>query len=78
MPNNQLDLLLVNPGNLKSQFGGVSEYATIAQPLGITMLAAYVREHNFSVDILDAEVLGLGVEDAVQRIIEEKVCYRCT
>lgn len=67
-----LDLLLVNPGNLLSQFGGVSEYATIAQPLGITMLAAYVREHGFSVAILDAEVLDLGAEETVERIIKSK------
>lgn len=66
-----LDLLLVNPGNLQSQFGGVSEYATIAQPLGLAMLAAYVREHGFTVEILDAEVLGMGAKETVEYIIQK-------
>jgi len=52
-----MDLLLINPGNRLSQFGGVSEYATIAQPLGLAMLAAFVREKGFDVSILDAECL---------------------
>jgi len=52
-----IDLLLINPGNLKKQFGNVSNYATIAQPLGITMIAAYIRENsNYTVKIIDAEV----------------------
>jgi len=64
-----LDILLVNPGNRLSQFGGVSEYATVAQPLGITMLAAYIQKHDFSVEILDAEVLDLSPEETVDEII---------
>lgn len=64
-----LDILLVNPGNRLSQFGGVSEYATVAQPLGIAMLAAYIRQHNFSVEILDAEVLDLSPSETVDEII---------
>ena len=63
-----LDILLVNPGNRLSQFGGVSEYATIAQPLGITILAAYIRQHGFSVEILDAEVLDLSPDETAEEI----------
>ncbi len=65
-----LDILLVNPSNRLSQFGGVSEYATVAQPLGITMLAAYIREHKSSVEILDAEVLDLSAEKTVEEIVQ--------
>ncbi len=64
-----LDILLVNPSNRLSQFGGVSKYATIAQPLGITMLAAYIRKHSFSVEILDAEVLDLIPERVIDEIV---------
>jgi hypothetical protein len=53
-----LDILLTNPGNRLSQFGGVSQYATVAQPLGITILAAHIRKHGFSTEIFDAEVLN--------------------
>ncbi len=64
-----LEILLVNPGNRLSQFGGVSGYATIALPLGLVMLAAYIRERDFSVEILDSEVLDLNPEETVKEII---------
>jgi len=67
-----LDILLVNPGNRLSQFGGVSKYATVAQPLGLAMLAAYIRGHNFSVEILDSEVLDLSPEETVDEIVEHR------
>ena len=63
-----LDILLVNPGNRLSQFGGVSEYATVAQPLGLAMLASYIRDNNFSVKILDAEVLDLNPEETASEV----------
>lgn len=50
-----VDLLLVNPGNRLEQFAGLNPLATVAQPLGIAMLAAFVREQGFSVAIIDAE-----------------------
>ena len=65
-----LDILFVNPGNRLSQFGNVSSYATIAQPLGISMLASYVRENGYSVAILDAEAEDLTPEEATERAIE--------
>lgn len=70
-----LDLLLVNPGNLISQFGGVSEYATIAQPLGIAMIASYVRNQGYAVEILDAEVLGLTADQTVDVILQKNPRY---
>src|SRR3989344_7727965 len=65
-----LDILFVNPGNRLLQFGNVSSYATIAQPLGISMLASYVRENGYSVAILDAEAEDLTPEEAAEKAIE--------
>ena len=65
-----LDLLLVNPGNRKSLFGNVSEYATVAQPLGIAMIASVVRNKGFNVKILDAEVENIGPEASVEKILD--------
>ena len=65
-----LDLLLVNPGNRISQFGNVSEYATVAQPLGIAMLANFLREKGYSIDLFDAEVHNLGPREAVDEILK--------
>ncbi|MFA5147345.1 MAG: radical SAM protein [Candidatus Omnitrophota bacterium] len=62
------DLLLVNPANRISQFGGISEYATVAPPLGIAMVAAFARREGYSVDILDAEAEEWSVEKTVEEI----------
>lgn len=50
-----VDLLLVNPGNRVEQFSCLAPLATVAPPLGIALLAAYVRERGISVAIFDAE-----------------------
>ena len=64
-----LDLLLVNPGNRASQFGNVSKYATVAPPLNIAMLASFVRERGFRVELFDAEVENLGPKEAGNKIL---------
>ena len=69
MKNKELDVLLINPGNLLYQFGNVSDYATIAQPIGIAMIASYIRENsNYSVGIIDAEVEMLDPDEVINRI----------
>ena len=63
-----VDLLLVNPGNRVEQFASLAPLATVAQPLGIAMLAAYVREHGIGVAIFDAEAYGLTPVEAADQI----------
>ena len=63
-----VDLLLVNPGNRVEQFANLAPLATVAQPLGIAMLAAYVREQGISVAIFDAEAYGLTPVEAADQI----------
>ena len=65
-----VDLLLVNPGNRLEQFARLSDLATIAQPLGLAMIAAYVRQFGFSVAIIDAEVYGWIPEEVIKKISE--------
>ncbi len=64
----KVDLLLINPGNRLEQFAKLSDLATVAQPLGIAMIAAYVREQGFSVAIIDAEVNFWTPEQALEEI----------
>jgi len=71
-----VDLLLVNPGNRVEQFASLAPLATVAQPLGIAMLAAYVRKHGISVAIFDAEAYGLTpieAVDEIEKLYEPKV-----
>ncbi|OGR53752.1 MAG: hypothetical protein A2X39_04935 [Elusimicrobia bacterium GWC2_56_31] len=64
------DLILINPGNRLEQFAKLSDLATIAQPLGIAMLAAFVREQGYSVAVIDAEAEFLTPEQTVNALSE--------
>lgn len=63
-----VDLLLVNPGNRLEQFAGLNELATVAQPLGLAMIAAYVRQFGYSVAIIDAEAEFWTPEETIKEI----------
>ncbi len=64
----KVDLLLVNPGNRLEQFANLNELATVAQPLGLAMIASYVRERGYSVAIIDAEAEFWTSERAIKEI----------
>ncbi|MEM0465186.1 MAG: radical SAM protein [Candidatus Pacearchaeota archaeon] len=65
-----VDVIFVNPGNRLSQFGNLSEYATVAQPLGIAMIASFVREEGFNPKIIDAEVKEWKPDRTVEEILK--------
>jgi len=66
----KVDLLLVNPGNRLEQFAKLSELATVAQPLGPAMVAAFARERGFSTAIIDAEANFWTPEQTVEAVLE--------
>lgn len=66
----RVDLVMVNPGNRVEQFAKLNELATIGPPLGIGMVAAYVRKHGFSVAIIDAEAEFWRPEESMAAIEE--------
>lgn len=63
-----VDLLLVNPGNRLEQFANLNELATVAQPLGLAMLASFVRERGYSVAIIDGEAEFWTPERTVEEV----------
>lgn len=65
----RIDLLLINPGNRLEQFAKLHELATVAQPLGIAILAAIARARGLSVEICDAEVEFWTPQQAVDEIV---------
>lgn len=65
----KVDLLLVNPGNRLEQFATLNELATVAQPLGLAMIAAYVRLQGFTVAIIDAEAEFWTPEQTIAEIL---------
>ncbi len=65
----QLDLLLVNPGARAQVYGKLgSTLSGMEPPLWCALLAAFVREHGYSVRILDAEAENLSPEKTAAKI----------
>lgn len=67
-----LDLALVNPGSREQSYGPLGELAAIEPPLWAALAAAVVRQHGFSVAIVDAEAENLSPEAAAQRVAQMK------
>lgn len=66
-----IDILLVNPGNRAQVYQGLgSELAGIETPIWAGLMASFVRGKGYSVDILDANALGLSAEEAAARADE--------
>jgi len=69
--NEKLDLLLINPGNRMEIYGQVGELHCVAPPIGIGMIAAFIRNKGFSVEILDAQALNISPAE-VGSIVKQK------
>jgi radical SAM superfamily enzyme YgiQ (UPF0313 family) len=67
----KVDLLLINPGSWSAVYGQVGKLSGIAPPLGIGLIAAYIRENGFSVDIIDAEADNISPE-GVAEIVRQR------
>lgn len=69
-------VILVNPPlTLEERYGNLARAGTSLPPLGLTILAAVLMEKGYDVRILDAAVLGLSYEAAVDWILRERPKY---
>ncbi len=67
----KLDLLLVNPGARAQMYGKLgSSLSGIEPPLWCALLAAFIREHGYSVKIIDAEAENWSPEETAEKIAE--------
>jgi len=67
----KLDLILVNPGSRAQVYGKLgSSLAGIEPPLWVGLIAAFVRQHGYSVGIIDAEVENWSPEYTAKKIAE--------
>lgn len=67
------DVILINPSNKRQMYGGLSETLIgIEPPLWIGLLAGFLREQGFSVEIINADAQNFGAEETVQRILEQE------
>ena len=62
------DVVLINPGNRKQIFQSLGlEAAAIEPPFWIAVIAAYLRNKDFSVTIIDANAENLAPEETAMR-----------
>jgi anaerobic magnesium-protoporphyrin IX monomethyl ester cyclase len=67
----KLDLLLIHPGSRKHIYQSLGEtLAAVEPPVWAGLMATFVRNHGFAVDILDAEAEELSPEETAKRIVE--------
>lgn len=68
----QLDILLIKPGSQQTLYGELSSFnlTAIEPPLWGALLASYLRECGFSVELIDAEVENWDYDTTAQKISE--------
>ena len=67
----QLDLLLVNPGSRAQVYGKLgSSLSGIEPPLWAGLIAAFIRRHGYSVEIIDADAENWSPEYTAEKIAE--------
>ncbi len=70
-----LDLLLINPGGrekIYQQLGG--DLTAIEPPLWCRLIAGYVQDRDFTVEILDSEAENMGVEAVAAEVARRAPC----
>ena len=74
MNNTIVDVLLVKPGNQRQLYGELSAFKLtgIEPPLWASLLAGYLRDLGYSVELLDAEVDQLGLKETAEKIRDIK------
>jgi len=69
----QLDLLLINPANRKQIYQSLSTtMSAIEPPVWAGLMATYIRNKGFSVDIIDMSAMDVTVTDVAQLVQEMK------
>ena len=67
-----LDLLMLHPSSNRIVYEGLNEMdlPAIEPPFVAALVAAYIRDNGYSVEILDANAEGLTVEETAERVID--------
>jgi hypothetical protein len=68
---NNLDLLLINPGNRSQAYGSLAgSLAGIEPPLWCGLIAGFIRKNGYTVKIIDADAENLSPKKVAQKIAE--------
>ena len=64
----RLDLALINPGGCGKIYQDLGELTAIEPPLWCRLIAGYIRDRGFSVEIIDAQAEDLTPEQVAERV----------
>lgn len=65
----KIDLVLINPGDRKRVYQGLGkELAAIEPPFWVAVIAAYLRNNGFNVQIVDANAENITPEETAKRV----------
>lgn len=68
MTNENVDIVLINPGDRKQVYQGLgSELAAIEPPFWVAVLAAYLRQEGAKVAIIDANAENIAPDETARR-----------
>src|SRR3990172_10398886 len=71
MIKKKVDLVLINPGDRKQVFQDLGkEIAAIEPPFWVAVIAAYLRNNNFTVQIIDANAENISPDETALRVRE--------
>lgn len=68
----KLDVLVINPGGREKVYQQLgTDLTAIETPLWSRLIAGYVRDRGYSVEILDSEALNMGSERVAEAVAEK-------
>ena len=68
---NRVDLVLINPGDRKQAYQDLGkELAAIEPPFWVTVIAAYLRNNGFNIQIIDASAENISPDETALRVNE--------
>lgn len=71
MKKDKADVVLINPGDKKQVYQGLAaDFSAIEPPFWVAVLAAFLRNNGFGVDIIDANAENLAPEEVSVRVKE--------
>lgn len=68
-----IDAVLINPGNMRQVYQELAaDFSAVEPPFWVAVLAAFLRNNGFSVEVIDANAENISPEEVANRVSELK------
>ena len=66
-----MKILFIQPTlSMTTRYGDLEQAGGIEPPFGICYLAAILRKEHYEISIIDAQALGIGIDETVEQVID--------